>query len=97
LTVPFTCILEWHILAHAGTCIPFLLFACTSTFWCSKLVHACAEYHYYYKLPNDTIVIAVIFTTPLAERRRRALFDVRRWRHALRCCCAEWERGYSYG
>lgn len=98
LTVPFTYIPEWHTLAHASICIPFLLFSWTSTFWRNKLVHACAEYYNYcYKLPDDIIVIAVIFTTPLAERR--APFDVRRWRRALCCCCccAEWERGYGYG
>jgi hypothetical protein len=95
LTVPFTYILEWHILAHASICIPFLLFSCTRTFW-RKLVHACAA-DYYYQLPDDIIVITVIFTASLAERR--APFDVRRWRRALCCyfCCAEWERGYSYG
>jgi hypothetical protein len=100
LTVPFTYILEWHILAHASICIPFLLFSCTHAFW-RKLV-ACTDY--YYQLPDDIIVIAVIPTPPFAERR--ALFDVvRRWRRVLCCyfcdgcccCCAEWERGYGYG
>jgi hypothetical protein len=98
LTVPFTYILEWHVLAHAGTCFPFLLFSWTRTF-CRKLVHACADY--YYQLPDDIIVIALIFTPPPLDKRR-ALFDVRRWRRVLCCyfcdgCCAEWERGYSYG
>lgn len=99
LTVPFTYILKWHILAHARICIPFLLFSCTCPFW-PDLVHACADC--YYQLPNDVIVIAVIFTpSPLSHRR--ALFDVRRWRRALCCyfydccCCAEWEHGYGYG
>ena len=31
LTVPFSHILKWHILAHASICIPFLLFSCTCT------------------------------------------------------------------
>lgn len=104
LTVPFTYILEWHILAHAGICIPFLLFSCTCTFW-RKLAHAWADcYYYYYQLPDDIIVIAVIFTAPPQLIERRALFGVRRWRRALCCyfcdgccCCAEWERGYGYG
>ena len=101
MTVPFTCILEWHILADADAsiCIPFHLFSCTCTSW-RKLVHPCADY--YYQLPDDIIDLAlIVFTPPLAERR--ALFDVRRWRRALYyyfcdgCCCAEWERGYGYG
>jgi hypothetical protein len=103
LTVSFTFILEWHILAHAGICIPFL-FSCTCTFW-RKLVHACADCYYYSQLPDDIIVIAVIFAAPPQLAERRALFGVRRWRRALCCyfcdgcccCCAEWERGYSYG
>jgi hypothetical protein len=106
MTVPFTYIREWHVLAHAGICIPFLLFSCTRTFW-RKLVHACADY--YYQLPDDIIAIAfIIFTPPPPLAERRALFDVRRWRrapycyfcHSCCCCCyyyAEWERGCSYG
>jgi hypothetical protein len=102
LTVRFTYVLEWHILAHADICIPFLIFSCTCTFW-RKLVHTCAVY--YYQLPDDIIVIAVIIFTPPPLAERRALFDARRWRRALYCyfcdgcCCrcAEWERGHGYG
>jgi hypothetical protein len=96
LTVPFTYIFEWHILAHAGICIPFFLFSYTCTFW-PKLAHACTDY--YHQLPDDII----IFFTPPPLAELRALFHVRRWRRVLccyfydGCCCAERERGYSYG
>lgn len=80
LTVPFTYVLEWYIMAHTGICIPFFLFSCARTLW-RRLVHAWPDYCY--QLSDNVTVIAIIFIPPLAERR--ALFDVRCWRRVL-CC-----------